>query len=202
MTEWAAQQYDEQDTKGTLQVGKLADFVILDRDPLKVDSMAIKDIKVLETIKEGVTVFPPSQGLATPDISKVSQMTYKWRAHVCDMTEMNQATGKLWTLVNLNGAPVPLDNPPTLQFQAGKLTVFGGVNRITGSYALLSNQSVVLGKLVATEIAGAPQASKLEQEFSTTLASVDAFHVEGNRLDLLQGTQVVAAFVTDTSRSR
>lgn len=202
MTEWAAQQYDEQDTKGTLQVGKLADFVILDRDPLKVDSMEIKDIKVLETIKEGVTVYPPSPGLVTPDVSKVSQMTYKWRAHVCDMTEMNQAAGKLWTLVNLNGQPVSLDNPPTLQFQAGKLTVFGGVNRITGSYALLSNQSVVLGKLVATEIAGSPQASKLEQEFSTTLASVDAFHVEGNRLDLLQGTQVVAAFVTDTSRSR
>lgn len=37
--------------------GKLADLVILDQNPLKVDPMTIKEIKVLETIKEGVTVF-------------------------------------------------------------------------------------------------------------------------------------------------
>jgi hypothetical protein len=37
--------------------GKLADLVILDKDPLKVEPMAIKDIKVLETIKEGKSVY-------------------------------------------------------------------------------------------------------------------------------------------------
>ena len=37
--------------------GKLADLVILDKDPLKVEPMAIKDIKVLETIKEGKPVY-------------------------------------------------------------------------------------------------------------------------------------------------
>jgi predicted amidohydrolase YtcJ len=57
MTEWAAEQYDEQFTKGTLEVGKLADLVILDKDPLKVEPMVIKEIKILETIKEGKTVF-------------------------------------------------------------------------------------------------------------------------------------------------
>ena len=57
MTIWAAEQYGEQALKGTLEVGKLADLVILDRNPLKVEPMAIKDIKVLETIKEGKTIY-------------------------------------------------------------------------------------------------------------------------------------------------
>ena len=49
--------YREEATKGSLEAGKLADMVILDKDPLTVDPMTIKDIKVVETIKEGKTVF-------------------------------------------------------------------------------------------------------------------------------------------------
>ena len=57
MTVWAAEQYGEQDRKGSLEVGKAADLVILDRNPLTVDPMSIKDIRVIETIKDGDTVF-------------------------------------------------------------------------------------------------------------------------------------------------
>ncbi|MEZ0356032.1 amidohydrolase [Mycobacterium sp. SA01] len=53
----AARQYREADTKGSLEVGKLADLVVLDDNPLTVDPMAIKDITVVETIKEGSTVY-------------------------------------------------------------------------------------------------------------------------------------------------
>jgi len=53
----AAYQYGEERSKGSLEPGKLADLVILDRNPLKVDPMAIKDIKVVETIKEGKTIY-------------------------------------------------------------------------------------------------------------------------------------------------
>lgn len=49
--------YREEDRKGTLEAGKLADLVVLDRDPLQVPPMAIKDIKVVETLKEGKTIF-------------------------------------------------------------------------------------------------------------------------------------------------
>lgn len=49
--------YREEDRKGTLEAGKLADLVILDKDPLKVESMAIKDIKVVETVKEGKSIY-------------------------------------------------------------------------------------------------------------------------------------------------
>ena len=57
ITDWAAYQLFEEDSKGTLSVGTLADLVILDQNPLEVDPAAIKDIVVLETIKEGVTVY-------------------------------------------------------------------------------------------------------------------------------------------------
>jgi predicted amidohydrolase YtcJ len=57
MTINAAQQYGEQASKGSLEPGKFADLVILDQNPLKVDPMKIKDVKVVETIKEGKTIF-------------------------------------------------------------------------------------------------------------------------------------------------
>jgi predicted amidohydrolase YtcJ len=57
----AAYQYHEEDSKGSLKVGKLADMVILDKDPLTIDPMQLRSIKVLETIKEGKTVFKQNE---------------------------------------------------------------------------------------------------------------------------------------------
>jgi len=53
----AAFAYFEESIKGSLKAGKLADLVILDKNPLTVDKMEIKDIRVLETIKEGNTIW-------------------------------------------------------------------------------------------------------------------------------------------------
>ncbi len=57
VTAHAAWQIKEERSKGTLEVGKLADLVILERNPLQGDPTSIKDIAVLETIKEGRTIF-------------------------------------------------------------------------------------------------------------------------------------------------
>ena len=57
ITAWAAYQAFEEEMKGTLTVGKLADLVILDKNPLKIDPIAISDLTVLETIKEGKTIY-------------------------------------------------------------------------------------------------------------------------------------------------
>lgn len=53
----AAYQYHEENEKGSLRAGKKADFVILNQDPLKIDASELRQFKVLETVKDGVTVF-------------------------------------------------------------------------------------------------------------------------------------------------
>lgn len=63
-TLWAATQYKEEKNKGSLEVGKLADLVILSENPLKVKTDMLADIKVLETIKEGKTIYSRDQQAA------------------------------------------------------------------------------------------------------------------------------------------
>jgi predicted amidohydrolase YtcJ len=64
----AAWQIKEERTKGTLEVGKLADLVILERNPLTADPTTIKDIAVVETIKEGRSIYrrPPGATAGRP----------------------------------------------------------------------------------------------------------------------------------------
>ena len=195
MTEWVAEQYGEQATKGTLEAGKLADLVILDKDPLKVKPMAIKDIKVVETIKEGITIYPAPVHAKTPVITstKDSGKTYSWSPHVCDMADINQAANKGWTLKTLNGNKVDIEKPPTMRFAHGKLSIFGGINRLSGSYALVGN-SLTMGEIVSTRMAGDPALMEMENNFAKALASVDGFHVHGNELELLSRGTVVATF--------
>lgn len=53
----AAYAYFEENSKGSIKVGKRADLVILDQNPLKIDKMLIRDINILETIKDGKTIY-------------------------------------------------------------------------------------------------------------------------------------------------
>ena len=57
MTIWPAWQHFEEHRKGTIQVGKLADFVVLSANPMEVTEDRLSEIKVLQTIKEGVTIY-------------------------------------------------------------------------------------------------------------------------------------------------
>ena len=57
----AAYQYGEEKSKGSIEPGKLADLVILSGNPLAVSPDAIKEIKVVETIKEGKTIYKTGQ---------------------------------------------------------------------------------------------------------------------------------------------
>jgi predicted amidohydrolase YtcJ len=57
MTIWPAFQIFEEGLKGSIEVGKLGDFVILSDNPLDVDPTTLADLRVVETIKEGTTVW-------------------------------------------------------------------------------------------------------------------------------------------------
>ena len=53
----SAYQYFEEDYKGSIKEGKFADLIIVDKNPLNVEKEEIRNVKVLETIKSGETVW-------------------------------------------------------------------------------------------------------------------------------------------------
>ena len=57
MTIWPAWQHFEENSKGSIEAGKLADFVILSDNPLTIAEDGLADIKILQTIKEGQTIY-------------------------------------------------------------------------------------------------------------------------------------------------
>lgn len=57
VTKSAAYAYFEEEEKGTLAPGKKADLVILEQNPLECSPEELRSIRVMETIKDGKTVF-------------------------------------------------------------------------------------------------------------------------------------------------
>ncbi|MDP3353578.1 MAG: amidohydrolase [Flavobacteriaceae bacterium] len=57
MTIWAAYASFEEHEKGSIEIGKVADFVFLDTDLMKVEDAKIPQIKVLQTFLSGKKVF-------------------------------------------------------------------------------------------------------------------------------------------------
>lgn len=53
----AAYEYGLEDDRGSIEPGKLADLVFLDGDPMTVETDALRELKVLRTVKRGVVVF-------------------------------------------------------------------------------------------------------------------------------------------------
>jgi predicted amidohydrolase YtcJ len=63
MTIWPAWQHFEDRNKGTIEVGKIADFVVLSDDPTAVDPEALADLTVQVTIKEDEVVYEAPAGV-------------------------------------------------------------------------------------------------------------------------------------------
>jgi predicted amidohydrolase YtcJ len=61
ITLWGAEQFGEQATKGSIKEGKLADLVVLSDNPVTMDPARINQVQVLETIKDGRTVWVREQ---------------------------------------------------------------------------------------------------------------------------------------------
>ncbi len=161
ITLWGAYQHFEEETKGSLEVGKLADLVILDKNPLKVNPMEIKDVKVVETIKEGKTVFRQSEDRAAAGIEGD------------------------WRLVSIGEDAVEsVERAPTLSIAVdGAVTGSTGVNRLNGK--LPQGGKTLFGALATTRRAGSPAAMKMESAFLTRLGKATQSRRDGDRLHLL-----------------
>ncbi|RQO62568.1 amidohydrolase [Paucibacter sp. KBW04] len=57
LTLWAAYQYFEEKDKGSIEVGKLADFTLLDKNPLKIPREQLADLVVTGAIKQDKQVY-------------------------------------------------------------------------------------------------------------------------------------------------
>jgi len=57
LTIWGAYQHFEEKEKGTIEVGKVADFVVLSADPLTMDIEDLDELTVVETIKAGKSIY-------------------------------------------------------------------------------------------------------------------------------------------------
>ena len=66
ITIWPAYQHFEEQQKGSIEVGKQADFVVLSENPLTIDPLKIAEIQVLETINDGQTVYRAASESPTP----------------------------------------------------------------------------------------------------------------------------------------
>jgi predicted amidohydrolase YtcJ len=61
-TLWAARQLFEEETKGSIAPGKVADLVVLSRDPVTAPQESLGTIRVIETIKRGKTIYRATEG--------------------------------------------------------------------------------------------------------------------------------------------
>jgi hypothetical protein len=178
MTIWPAWQHHEDATKGSIEVGKLADFVILSADPTAVDPETLDQIEVVETIKEGATVYA----------------TAKDDAATAGLTAL---TGS-WTLTAIDGGPVePVGTPITLEVaEDGAVSGVSGVNRFMTRLetADVSEGRLAFAPAAGTRMAGPPEAMALEQAFLARLSAVTTFDVENGVLRLWAGDNEALTF--------
>jgi hypothetical protein len=179
MTIWPAWQHHEDSTKGSIEVGKLADLVILSADPTAVDPETLDRIQVVETIKEGFTVYamPKDDGRSAGRAALVGS----------------------WTLVALDGKPVePVGEQVTLDIaEDGAVSGVSGVNRFMTrleTAALAEGRRFAVAPAAGTRMAGTPDAMALEQTFLARLSAASDFAIDGDVLRLWAGDNEALTF--------
>jgi hypothetical protein len=70
MTIWPAWQQFEEERKGSIETGKLADFVILSDDPTAVDPETLDELRVMVTIKEDEVIYEAEDGVQKGELNR------------------------------------------------------------------------------------------------------------------------------------
>ncbi len=81
MTIWPAWQHFEENSKGSIEVGKNADFVLLSEDPFVVDRETLAELHIQATIKEDVVIYEAPEGLREGGLRHAPFMSDPLTAH-------------------------------------------------------------------------------------------------------------------------
>ena len=178
MTIWPAWQKHVEATKGSIEVGKLADFVILSGDPTAVDPETLDQLEVVETIKEGVTVYASSD--EDGNAAKLAAMVGSW------------------TLVAMDGEPVDeIGEQITLEIRDdGSAGGSSGINRYMtrlNTDALAEGQ-IGFAPTAGTKMAGPPKAMEIERLFLRRIGAVSTYAIEGDTLRMSAGDNEALTF--------
>lgn len=131
-TIWTAYGQFEEDIKGSLKAGKLADFVVIDRDYMKCPANEIKDIQVLTTVLGGEVIYQK-------DISKTSVI---WQGIPINFTAAPVTNdGRLY----VEAAPLAEKLGATINYQEGsfELTMTRGTKTLTLTVVKSGDQEMV-----------------------------------------------------------
>ncbi|MBB94626.1 MAG: amidohydrolase [Rhodobacteraceae bacterium] len=92
LTIWPAWQHFEEDRKGSIETGKLADFVILSDDPTAVDPETLAEIEVQVTIKEDAVIYEAPEGVQKTEMPSLPFLGDPAGAHML-MHAMSRGIG-------------------------------------------------------------------------------------------------------------
>jgi heat shock protein HslJ len=76
----------------------------------------------------------------------------------------------------------------------GKAQGFSGVNRFNGTYTTGANDALKFSQMTSTRMAGPPATMKLEDSFLKVLTTTTNYRRDGDKVELLAGGKVIAAF--------
>lgn len=168
----AAYEFFEEDSKGTLTKGKLADFVILDKNPLTVKPMEIKNIKIMETVKEGKSIFVRKND--------------------------NEIVNKYWKLKTLEGKKIEMtENQEKEQYfilkSDGTFYGFSGCNQFNGQFELSEGNRIRFNENLALTMKSCPDVGINESEFMEVFKLTDNYTINDDILNLNLGRRAPLA---------
>ena len=168
----AAYEFFEENLKGSLTKGKLADFVILDKNPLTVEPIEIKNIKIMETIKEGKSIYVRQND--------------------------NDIVNKYWKLKTLEGKEVKMTkNQEKEQYfilkNDGTVSGFAGCNHFNGQFELFEGNRIRFNENLALTMKICPDIDINESEFLEVFKLTDNYTINGDVLSLNVGRRAPLA---------
>ncbi len=167
-----AYEFFEENLKGSLEKGKIADFVILDKNPLTINPLELKDIKVIQTIKAGKIIFTTR--------------------------EDEGIVNKYWKLKILERKSVKMTaNQEKEQYfilkSESTINGFAGCNQFNGTYEIQSGNRIHFKENMALTMKICPDVDINESDFLEVFKLADNYTINGNTLSLNVGRRAPLA---------